>query len=198
MKRTELKRKTPMNRVSKKKLAQGSPRWNGAMGPSVKPRRLRRVSKKNSRPREDMDFRTEYRNRDENEADEILSLFPAGEAPFPFGKMQFKAIPLDENDNTLNVLARQDANQIHHIFGPQRWDKLWNIIHLGVDTHRFCERFTTDGAVLCVTAKLRKGEFDIAEAREHLGYDPIGWLSTKRPVFEFVVPLWAALVKGVE
>lgn len=192
--RKPLTRKKPMNRVSKKKLAQGSKTWNGAMGPSVKPRkRLRAKSKRNSNRHVDLKFRREYMA--ENFMCEMLPYFPKGEPPFPWISTPFVAVPMSES-SVLNLVDPREATDPHHILWGQarRHDIRANLLAICREAHDFCHKFKVDGMALALEAKRRKGELDWSELNRISRMDVKGWLSTKRPVFDWVQPLWQAVL----
>lgn len=176
LRRTELKRKTPMNRVSKKKLSQGSPRWNGAMGPSVKPRKRFKSKSKPLSP-----INKAY--REAFPECEITRLLAANGVRLPDGRCQ-----------------------VHHIqWGHSRRADVWaNLITLSKPAHDWCHANPAEGRIICLYAKLRKHELKwevLDELYTGKALTPRSYrdyISTLKPKVAWIVPLWAALVKGVE
>ncbi len=102
--------------------------------------------------------------------------------------------------NTRGQLARE----CHHVFsgiqGLPRYDELWNLIHLSPIVHLWCEKYADDSLSLCITLKRLKGEFDRRRVEEvltggsrhvDLGY----WLSSRKPRWAFVLPVWEGLCR---
>ena len=105
-----------------------------------------------------------------------------------------------------SVPASAYGQHIHHCFamGRQRWDRVWNLLHISRVVHDWCHAYPVAGRVLALHHKLRVGEWDEENAVECLGFSPLGWVHGHKPdasdpAVVWVVPYWEMLVreKGV-
>ncbi len=143
----------------------------------------------NARPWEDLELRNQYRNR-----------FPYCEVVrlFPRANIKERQIPYP-NGFVLQPMY-QDGHDIHHVtgglLGTPRWDLDTNLIHLCRDAHVWVERFTFDGLVLCVTAKLTKGDWDWEKINEITRMNVRGFLDTRKCEFTFAEEMREVLIGG--
>ena len=142
----------------------------------------------NSKHFEDLTARYAY--KDANHYCEIAELFPV------VGRRQYR-IPHAGGGTTVG--RDIPANELHHIsggiLGTPRYDITTNMIHLCKHAHDFCETYTADGFVLCMKAKLAKGEWDKEQMREIMRVSSVkGWLSTRKCKWDFAEELRGELV----
>lgn len=92
------------------------------------------------------------------------------------------------------------ASETHHIWGGTsgRHDLESNLIRLCKASHDWCERFKTDGRILCLWVKAEKGELDPLEVVEASGFRLWGWLSEEDVTHEWVKPFLFDLMVGEE
>lgn len=134
-------------------------------------------------------LRTRYDYANANPLDEIAGLFPRDGRD--------ARVPFTLNRSVLISADNEMADQVHHIsggiLGTPRHDIDTNLIHLSANTHKFCERFTYDGFVVCATAKIRKGDWDKHEMARIMHVDSTrGWLEARADgiVFPWVKDLY--------
>lgn len=98
--------------------------------------------------------------------------------------------PECEFGSNFDQFPRSDAHHTHHVFGGNagRKDLLSNIIRLSADAHDWCHRFPSEGRMLAIWVKHKKGELDLDEFRTCSGYYLAGWL-TKNDIGNY--PVWS-------
>ena len=62
---------------------------------------------------------------------------------------------------------------------------MWNLVAVSDYMHTFLHRYPVDGLSVCLHAKIEKGEWDAAAARETLGVNLIGLLYGKSCEHDF-------------
>lgn len=180
MKRTPLTRKTPLARVGKKKLAQGSTRWNGAMGPRVTPRK-RMKSKPLKRSKEWLAYKAA------NTECELIGMFPSWHEVFDYPEYMWE----------------DDRDEIHHIMQGQsgkRHDIPTNMIRLCKPVHDWIHfrdgGHQHEGRALCLIRKAEKGELSWSELHRITGKQMPGWCDadSRQPREVWIQKLWQKLI----
>lgn len=86
--------------------------------------------------------------------------------------------------------ADADPSELHHILrGEPKIEETWNYCHTCAEAHRFCTHVAEhDGRVLCITAKIKKGEWNQEAAWAARDKNPLWFLANPnwKPQFEFV------------
>lgn len=118
----------------------------------------------NSRPWLDYDTRAEYRDR--NPTCELIRLF------WPRAHLQGFVPGSGWIDYDL-------PGEVNHIWSNgQRPDVVPNLITVCRPVHDWFHSHLPQGRMLCLLAKLRKGEFDVSVIHAVSGKWPIGWVDT--------------------
>jgi hypothetical protein len=139
-------------------------------------KRLRPVSKTNSRPVEDKQARFEW-----------LMDHPFCELTPWFHRHAPHLIP--------GLYPRETATEVHHAFGSRkgRHDVPLNMVSICRPVHLWVDVKKTEGRVLCLWLKVRQGLFDPKVFKELSGMFIAGWWETHKPEMEEFVPLWRDL-----
>lgn len=128
---------------------------------------MRRVSKKNSRYWVDDALNWEYRQA--NPYCEVSRYFP---------NVSRNETRIPGTPATIVHATETMRDHVHHISmghsGNRRWDRKWNLLSVGWHAHTFIHDSPVDGLALCLYAKLRKGEWNHAEAFTTLGLNLFG------------------------
>jgi len=84
----------------------------------------------------------------------------------------------------------RDGHDQHHIFGGTsgRHDFVTNMVTASRTAHEWCERWKTDGRILCIWIKHVKGELDLDEFKKASGSFLCGWLLRAKVTHDFVKP----------
>lgn len=146
---------------------------------------MRRRSRTNSRPQEDLGLRETYMEHVFD--DELLPYFPLD---------GIHTVKVPGHDYPLRMHHGAYPLECHHLWGRAlgngRWDRVWNLVGICRPVHEFCHRYRVDGIVLCLRRKFDAGEWRFDEAKECLGFDPHGWLEARACQFG-----WAERIRGV-
>lgn len=146
--------------------------------------RLRRVSKTNSRHWQDETFRREYLAA--QTGCELIHLFP--------GRPEVAEIP-DGKAISYMVRNLMPASDPHHLCGgangSRRWDVLTNLVGVCRPVHEWVERYRPEGMVLCIKAKMKKGEYDEDVMKMVLGLtrpgaSVFGFIRIRRMHFDWI------------
>lgn len=130
---------------------------------------MRHRSKSNSRKNENKELVAEYRDQ----------------------------FPLCELHRFSEVPGGRFGEEINHIFSQRkRWDLRSNIIHLSAAAHRWFHQWPIDGRVMCLWVKWQKNELDNSEIRQASGMYLAGWLGSKEPTLDWVLPYRTELMRA--
>lgn len=121
----------------------------------MKRTKLKRASKSNSRPHEDLGFRRRY----------LMSNPYCQLAPHLMG-----IVP--------SIRPQETASEVHHAFGSRRGrhDNALNCVSVCRAAHRWCHDFPQEGRLLCLWLKWRAGLFDAITFKSISGKYVAGWL----------------------
>jgi len=142
---------------------------------------MRRRSKTNSRPWEDLEFRYAYMQEN------------------PWCEMSSWLVT-NLRGEIGGLMMREAATDPHHLIGGngRRWDVRTNLLSVCRPVHLWCHAHLVDSRILGVWLKAGKGEFDVNEFRKVSGKYLAGWLGINRPTYPVLEPCWEELIRYTE
>lgn len=174
----------------------GSPRWNGAMGPAVKPKKRKAKKKK---PWDNPEFKRDY--MEENKTCELLPHMPKaglGRCRVPTGIHEKYCSPIS--------IVQKSTDPHHCLWGlARRWDIRACLVAACEVAHTFCHQYPNEGRILSLWVKRQKGELDWSELdriyrgksfREDMSYQQ--YISKNPPRFEWMMEMWLTLIECPE
>lgn len=182
MKRSELKRKTP--------LRSSRAPFQPAAGKGLRKTRIRRKSKRKRKWQNPVAWE-KYRR--EHPWCELTPLFPSR-------AKGIHRIPLNETGEAYaEVQTLSPTDDLHHlgscVGGTPRWDRPFNLIAASRVSHEWAERFASDGLVLCLYAKLLSDSLDYERLSKITHVVFPSYLETLELKFDFCREIRAKLLE---